>query len=70
MVNDVVELKTKRKDRLKWVTILMQMKYLKWPSRLKEMVPENFGKAKIDAIIKEEMTHIQLLSKELVALKK
>ena len=46
----------------------MQMKYLKWPSRLKEMVPENFGKAKIDAIIKEEMTHIQLLSKELVAL--
>ena len=61
-------LKTKRKDRLKWVTILMQMKYLKWPSRLKEMVPENFGKAKIDAIIKEEMTHIQLLSKELVAL--
>ncbi|MFV9644757.1 MAG: rubrerythrin, partial [Desulfobacterales bacterium] len=35
---------------------------------MKEMVPENFGKAKIDAIIKEEMTHIQLLSKELVAL--
>ena len=68
MVNDVVELKTKRKDRLKWVTILMQMKYLKWPSRLKEMIPENFGKAKIDAIIKEEMTHIKLLSKELVAL--
>ncbi len=50
-VNDVVELKTKRKDRLKWVTILMQMKYLKWPSRLKEMVPDNFGKSKIDAII-------------------
>lgn len=37
---------------------------------MKEMVPENFGKAKIDAIIKEEMTHIKLLSKELVALKK
>ena len=35
---------------------------------MKEMVPENFGKAKIDAIIKEEMTHIKLLSKELVAL--
>jgi hypothetical protein len=61
-------LKTKRKDRLKWVTILMQMKYLKWPSRLKEMVPDNFGKSKIDAIIKEEMTHIKLFSKELVAL--
>ncbi|MEA3417103.1 MAG: hypothetical protein U9R02_13310 [Thermodesulfobacteriota bacterium] len=35
---------------------------------MKEMVPENFGKAKIDAIIKEEMTHIKLLSKELVVL--
>ncbi|MCK4468633.1 MAG: ferritin family protein [Desulfobacterales bacterium] len=35
---------------------------------MKEMVPDNFGKAKIDAIIKEEMTHIKLLSKELVAL--
>ena len=35
---------------------------------MKEMVPENLGKAKIDAIIKEEMTHIKLLSKELVAL--
>ena len=36
--------------------------------QIEEMVPENFGKAKIDAIIKEEMTHIKLLSKELVAL--
>jgi len=35
---------------------------------MKEMVPENFGKAKIDAIIKEEMNHIKLLSKALVAL--
>jgi len=33
---------------------------------MKEMVPENFGKAKIDAIIKEEMNHIKLLSKALV----
>lgn len=37
---------------------------------MKEMVPENFGKIKIDAIIKEEMTHIKLLSGKLVALKK
>ncbi len=35
---------------------------------MKEMVPENLGKAKIDAIIKEEMNHIKLLSKALVAL--
>jgi rubrerythrin len=33
---------------------------------MKEMVPENLGKAKIDAIIKEEMNHIKLLSKALV----
>ena len=33
---------------------------------MKEMVPENLGKAKIDAIIKEEMIHIKLLSKALV----
>lgn len=35
---------------------------------MKEMVPENLGKTKIDAIIKEEMTHIKLFSKALVAL--
>jgi len=33
---------------------------------MKDMVPENLGKAKIDAIIKEEMTHIKLLGKALV----
>ena len=37
---------------------------------MKEMVPENFGKLKIDTIIKEEMFHIKLLSGKLVALKK
>jgi rubrerythrin len=37
---------------------------------MKEMVPENFGKTKIDAIIKEEMAHIKLLSGKLVALKR
>jgi rubrerythrin len=35
---------------------------------IKEMVSESLGKGKIDTIIKEEMKHIQLLSKELVAL--
>jgi rubrerythrin len=34
---------------------------------MKEAVPENFGRDRIDAIIKEEMGHIRLLSKELVA---
>ena len=37
---------------------------------MKEMVPEDFGKAKIDIIIKEEMGHIKLLSGRLVALKR
>jgi len=37
---------------------------------MKEMVPENFGKTKINAIIKEEMIHIKLLSGKIVTLKK
>jgi len=37
---------------------------------MKEMVPLNAGRTKIDAIIKEEMGHIKLLSGKLVALKK
>jgi rubrerythrin len=36
---------------------------------MKDAVPEKFGKQKIEAIIKEEMYHIRLLSKELVAFK-
>ena len=34
---------------------------------MKESVPENLGKGRLDGIIKEEMSHIRLLSKELVA---
>lgn len=37
---------------------------------MKEMVPKKLGKDKIDDIIKEEMSHITMLSKELAALKK
>ena len=37
---------------------------------LKDAVPEALGKDKIDAVIKEEMSHINLLTRELVALKK
>lgn len=37
---------------------------------MKEMVPEKFGKTKIDAIIKEEMEHIKLLSNRLVTLRR
>jgi rubrerythrin len=36
---------------------------------MKEMVPEQYGKDKLDKIIEEEMDHIKILSKELVALK-
>jgi len=36
---------------------------------MKEMVPEKYGKDKLDKIIKEEMGHIKILSKELVAIK-
>jgi rubrerythrin len=37
---------------------------------MKELVPEKYGKSKIDDIIKEEMGHIRMLSKELMAQKK
>jgi rubrerythrin len=36
---------------------------------MKDAVPEKLGKNRMDAIIKEEMGHIRLLSKELVAIK-
>jgi len=37
---------------------------------MRELVPEKLGATRVDAIIKEEMSHIKLLSKELVALKR
>lgn len=37
---------------------------------MKDLVPADLGTARVDAIIKEEMAHIKLLSNELVALKK
>ncbi|TWI75586.1 rubrerythrin [Desulfobotulus alkaliphilus] len=36
---------------------------------MKELVPAGKGKERLDAIIKEEMGHIRLLSKELMAIK-
>jgi rubrerythrin len=35
---------------------------------MREAVPEKMGRNRLDDIIKEEMRHIQLLSKELKAL--
>jgi rubrerythrin len=37
---------------------------------IKDVVPEHLGKQKLDEIIREEMNHISLLSKELIELKK
>ncbi len=37
---------------------------------MKEMVPDQAGKDKIDSIIKEEMSHIRILSEKLTELKK
>lgn len=37
---------------------------------MKDLVPDNLGKDKLDKIIKEEMGHIRMLSKELIAHKK
>ena len=37
---------------------------------LKDFVPDQLGKSRLDTIIKEEMGHIRILSKELISLKK
>jgi len=37
---------------------------------MKDVIPEHLGKQKLDGIIKEEMSHIRLLSKELLELTK
>ena len=37
---------------------------------VKDLVPEALGRDRIDLVIKEEMSHINLLTKELMALKK
>jgi rubrerythrin len=37
---------------------------------IKDLVPESLGQNRIDAVIKEEMAHIHLLTQEMVALKK
>jgi len=37
---------------------------------MRDAVPENLGRSRLDAIIQEEMGHIRLLSKELVSSKK
>jgi len=37
---------------------------------MKDLVPEAFGKDKMDAIIREEMGHIKVLSQKLAALRK
>ena len=36
---------------------------------MKEMVPDELGQSRLDAIIKEEMSHINLLSRRLIATK-
>jgi len=48
---------------------LLRTRCLRWLNNLKEMVPEKFGKDKLDKIIKEGMGHIKILGNELVALK-
>ena len=36
---------------------------------MKDVVPVNLGKEKVDRIIKEEMNHISILSKKLLSIK-
>jgi rubrerythrin len=37
---------------------------------MKDAVPDDLGKSRLDAIIREEMGHVRLLSRKLVQFKK
>lgn len=61
-------------EKAKTRKILRAAINLEWESiafytGMKESVPENLGKEKIDTIIKEEMRHVRLLSNNLTSLK-
>jgi len=57
------------KDILK-AAILAEKDSIVFYLGMKDFVPDQLGKNKLDTIIKEEMGHIRILSKELVSLKK
>jgi rubrerythrin len=64
------EIDTSSMEKILRAAILAEKDSIIFYLGMKEMVSENFGKTKIDAIIKEEMSHIKLLSGKLIALKK
>jgi len=57
------------KDILK-AAILAEKDSIVFYLGMKDFVPDQLGKNRLDTIIKEEMGHIRILSKELVSLKK
>jgi len=57
------------KDILK-AAILAEKDSIVFYLGMKDFVPNQLGKNRLDTIIKEEMGHIRILSKELVSLKK
>ena len=64
------EMDTSTMEEILKAAILAEKDSIVFYLGMKEMVPEKFGKTKIDAIIKEEMGHIKLLSNRLVALRR
>ncbi len=54
-----------KQEKIKWIiraAIGIEKDSIVFYLGMKEFVPENLGKKKVDAIIKEEMNHIRLLS--------
>jgi rubrerythrin len=64
------EIDTSSMEEILKAAILAEKDSIVFYLGMKDIVPENLGKNRVDAIIKEEMTHIKLLGKELIALKK
>jgi len=60
------DLPEKEKTRkIFWTAICLEKDSIAFYLGMKELVPENLGKKRIDDIIKEEMGHIRLLSNRL-----
>jgi rubrerythrin len=60
---------SERMEDILHIAIGMEKDSIAFYRGIQEMVPERSGKEKIEGIIREEMKHIVLLSKELAALK-
>lgn len=60
---------TEKFRKVFWAAIGREKESIVFYLGLKDLVPEKFGKNKIDDIIREEMNHLRILSNKLASLK-